>query len=359
MASSSSGKRKVDNAAHVPDSPTPEASPSSTSDDEHDERAEKRSRELVSLLSEEYICAITHELMVDPVVADDGNTYERSAIMQWLQTNTKSPLDPSTTIDPSRLIGSRAVFKSIEKLVMSGDIDEDLRKDWFARKKKFDLLKAKLLYDEGRVLEAANLGLPKAQGKVSSYYYHGDHDFEKDVDKCFEFATKAAEAGDMYGQYRLGHLCEYGIGTAKDWRAALKWYGRAAEQQCLLSANNIGRIYFTGGYGIQKDFNAAFTWYEKAAVGGCASAQASLGNQFYTGKGVAKNIAAAWKWYKRSANQEHPKGQRSLGLMMVKGEGCSESLGAGTTLLEKAAVQGDAKALELLSNYRALAGDWS
>jgi len=326
---------------------------------EQDWRATKRNRELASSLSEEYICAITQELMVDPVLADDGNMYERRAILKWLRNNTRSPLDPSKTINRSRLIGSRAVFKSIEKLVMSGDIDEDLRKDWFARKKKFDLLKAKLLYDEGRVLEAANLGLPKAQGKVSSYYYHGDHDFEKDVDKCFEFATKAAEAGDMYGQYRLGHLCEYGIGTAKDWRAALKWYARAAEQRCLASTNNIGSIYFKGGHGVQRDFKAAFAWCEKAAVGWSAGAQAMLGEIFYHGMGVAKDMTAAWKWHKRSSDQGFSRGQRCLGTMIVKGEGGSESLGAGVILLEKAAAQGDATATGLLSGIKELAVGWS
>jgi len=359
MASSSSGKRKVDNAAHVPDSPTPEASPSSTSDDEHDERAEKRSRELVSLLSEEYICAITHELMVDPVVADDGNTYERSAIMQWLQTNTKSPLDPSTTIDPSRLVGSRAVFKSIEKLVMLGDIDKNLRSDWLARKKAFDLVKAQILYDEGRVYEAANLGLPQAQGRMAENYFFGTNNFEKDFDKCFEFSTKAAEAGHKMGKFRLGCLYHHGIGTAKDWRAALKWYGLAAEQQCLVSANNIGFIYSTGGYKVQKDLNVAFSWFEKAAVGGYARAQANLGFLFYTGMGVTKDFAAAWKCFKRSANQDCAKGQYLLGKMMIQGKGGSKNLGAGTILLEKAAAQGNDEAKELLSSIEACAKGWS
>ena len=30
--------------------------------------------------------------MVDPVIAADGHTYERSAIQQWLQTKSTSPV---------------------------------------------------------------------------------------------------------------------------------------------------------------------------------------------------------------------------------------------------------------------------
>ena len=38
------------------------------------------------------MCPISHELMRDPVIADDGTTYERAAIEQWLQSSEISPL---------------------------------------------------------------------------------------------------------------------------------------------------------------------------------------------------------------------------------------------------------------------------
>jgi len=36
-------------------------------------------------------CPITLRLMKDPVMCDDGHTYERSAIENWLQTHNTSP----------------------------------------------------------------------------------------------------------------------------------------------------------------------------------------------------------------------------------------------------------------------------
>jgi hypothetical protein len=39
-----------------------------------------------------YICPITYELMIDPVVARDGHTYECAAIKEWLQTSNNSPM---------------------------------------------------------------------------------------------------------------------------------------------------------------------------------------------------------------------------------------------------------------------------
>jgi hypothetical protein len=37
-------------------------------------------------------CPITHDVMVDPVVASDGYTYDRRAIEQWLEQNGTSPM---------------------------------------------------------------------------------------------------------------------------------------------------------------------------------------------------------------------------------------------------------------------------
>ena len=64
-----------------------------------DELAARRARrESVGLGSvqppDEFTCPINYELMVDPVVASDGHSYERSAIQTWLDRgpNQKSPL---------------------------------------------------------------------------------------------------------------------------------------------------------------------------------------------------------------------------------------------------------------------------
>ena len=40
---------------------------------------------------DEYVCPITHELMVKPVVASDGFSYERSAIEDWVLHKRTSP----------------------------------------------------------------------------------------------------------------------------------------------------------------------------------------------------------------------------------------------------------------------------
>ncbi len=46
------------------------------------------------------ICPITLELFDDPVIAEDGNTYERKAITEWITRHGTSPITKkSLTID--------------------------------------------------------------------------------------------------------------------------------------------------------------------------------------------------------------------------------------------------------------------
>lgn len=42
-----------------------------------------------------FTCPITHIIMIDPVLDNEGNSYERNAIMQWLSTHNTSPITRS------------------------------------------------------------------------------------------------------------------------------------------------------------------------------------------------------------------------------------------------------------------------
>jgi len=63
---------------------------------------------------EEFICPITQVTMVDPVLASDGRTYERSAITEWLRTHSTSPITRETMHQQS-LMPNYALKSMIEK----------------------------------------------------------------------------------------------------------------------------------------------------------------------------------------------------------------------------------------------------
>jgi Mg-chelatase subunit ChlD len=50
-------------------------------------------------LPPEFLCPITHEPMTDPVVAQDGHTYERVAIAQWFADHQTSPKTGASLLD--------------------------------------------------------------------------------------------------------------------------------------------------------------------------------------------------------------------------------------------------------------------
>ena len=50
------------------------------------------SKVLLDDLPKSFLCPITCQLLVDPVTAADGHTYERSAIRTWLEDHGTSPM---------------------------------------------------------------------------------------------------------------------------------------------------------------------------------------------------------------------------------------------------------------------------
>ena len=41
---------------------------------------------------EELLCPLTHELLIDPVMTEDGHTYERAVLERWLSSHDTDPL---------------------------------------------------------------------------------------------------------------------------------------------------------------------------------------------------------------------------------------------------------------------------
>ncbi|CAF1298654.1 unnamed protein product, partial [Rotaria sp. Silwood1] len=94
--STTSGRRRravSDSVSPIPTAPHRTRSPSPTEDDE---------------VPKELQCPITGALFRDPVVASDGHTYEREAIIRWLQRERISPItrEPMSIdkLNPNRIV---------------------------------------------------------------------------------------------------------------------------------------------------------------------------------------------------------------------------------------------------------------
>mmetsp|Transcript_60572 Transcript_60572/g.180116 ORF Transcript_60572/g.180116 Transcript_60572/m.180116 type:complete len:258 (+) Transcript_60572:1943-2716(+) len=63
---------------------------------------------------DELVCPITFQLMVDPVVAADGHTYERSAVEDWLKTHNRSP-KCNTPLDHKLVVPNHLIHLQIRE----------------------------------------------------------------------------------------------------------------------------------------------------------------------------------------------------------------------------------------------------
>ena len=138
--------------------------------DLEDAKAEaKRVKTAMNSVADEYLCPITQELPIDPVMAEDSKIYERWAIEEWLGKQQRSP--STGTAMGTRLTPVTQVRNTIGHLVASGVIDGDKATAW--KKKLEEEKKAKELRAEAeegdKALEGtrAGPGLPGGSGGAS------------------------------------------------------------------------------------------------------------------------------------------------------------------------------------------------
>jgi len=110
----------------LPPSPTPPA---------HVPRLQRHcSATTTAMLTEmaaECVCPISQSLMVDPVIAADGHTYDHAQIEAWFRRS--NPATSPQTREPladRRLIPNLALRRTIEHLVESGRLDAEVCAEW-------------------------------------------------------------------------------------------------------------------------------------------------------------------------------------------------------------------------------------
>jgi len=112
---------------------------------------------------------------------------------------------------------------------------------------------------------------------------------------------------------------------------------------------DINELYIRGYIsGRDKDYKEAVRWYRKAAEQGHAQAQVNLGTLYSKGLGVGRDYTEAVKWYRKAAEQEHAQAQNNLGVMYSEGQGVMQDFKEAARWYRKAAEQGNNHAREAL-----------
>jgi len=95
------------------------------------------------------------------------------------------------------------------------------------------------------------------------------------------------------------------------------------------------------GVGVEQDYREALKWYRKAADQGYAKAQRNLANMYHTGHGVPQDIAEGLKWFRRAAKQEDTQAQNQLGTIFAMGTGVPKDIVQACQWFTLSAAAGD------------------
>ncbi len=156
-----------------------------------------------------------------------------------------------------------------------------------------------------------------------------------DYAAAFAALQPLASEGEGDAQLFIGILYENGLGLPRNYDAAVRWYGIAAEQGLPSAQNNLAAMY-AAGQGVPQDYAQAAKWYRRAAEQGDPAAQSNLGYIYYKGAGTQKNYTEALKWYRRSADQGFADAQRMLGVLYENGYGVQKDPAEARRWFERA-----------------------
>ena len=78
------------------------------------QKESKRVKTAMNSIADEWVCPISQELPIDPVMAEDGKIYERADIAKWLGEHQRSPSTGAAM--GTKLVSSPQVRNTLEHL---------------------------------------------------------------------------------------------------------------------------------------------------------------------------------------------------------------------------------------------------
>lgn len=157
------------------------------------------------------------------------------------------------------------------------------------------VLAGHLVEDLKYITLKAEKGDENAQNILASRYMLG-LGVAKNIPLAIKWFGKAAENNQPQALFNLGRIYEQGIGVPKNIPIAVSYYEKAAQLKEPKALNLIGHLYDGYIYDELKDPKKAVYWYRKGAENGSVSSQNNLAIAYKQGEGVEKNLVKAMFW---------------------------------------------------------------
>jgi TPR repeat protein len=123
------------------------------------------------------------------------------------------------------------------------------------------------------------------------------------VAEALPVLMQSAKLGNARAQTTLGNMYGDGRGVPKDFKQAMYWYEKGAEQGHRFSQYSLGLGYMIGLGGLPTNDAQAARLFEASAKQGLSDAQTELGVAYEFGFGVPRNRQTAIAWLNQAAQQ--------------------------------------------------------
>lgn len=193
---------------------------------------------------------------------------------------------------------------------------------------------------------AANQGQPYSQYLLGHAYETGKG-IEQDYQEAARWYKLAADQGYAAAQYNLGMLYQLGLGVETDISKAISLLEQSAAQDDEFALRELSHLYFSGER-VQQDYGKVFQYDLKAAKLGNKYAMNSVGMGYEFGRGVAMDKSKAAEYYEQSAEAGYAFAYTNLGTLYRFGTGVTKDKTKAIELYKIAAETNEATALYFL-----------
>lgn len=150
-------------------------------------------------------------------------------------------------------------------------------------------------YDIGKLYDSQMLKSNDGDTLSQQYYSKAFEDFHKLLSIVSMSDDKRDNWTKSYLNYRIGKMCEYGLGVTQDYSSAIEHYKLSENKYAYFALGNIYRY----GSGVETDYAKAFDYYmcSLSSKGGMPFASYAVGQAYELGQGVEKDLSSAHKFY--------------------------------------------------------------
>ena len=270
-------------------------------------------------------CPLTKRIMADPVVADDGFTYERAALEKHFKTSQLSPVtrEPMSRAVVENKLLLEAIYNHVKTCAEPVQLAwKNHRTTVKERRLREEKREAKELFEKEEYEEAANKGYAKAQNRLGNTYFE-----QEDYAAAKVWFKLAAEQEDVDAIYWMAVVCE----KMEEPDEAIEWYLKCLDT-VIIAPTNLANLYTAKG-----DFATAFKYFMHGAKKGYACNMRDVAESYNGGVGVPADAVEAGKWYRKAAEKGCTHSRYEMGRRHVNGIGGPVSLSEGLRFMELAA----------------------